>query len=280
MTKKVFFSIPLAGRRDDQGWKTTCSMLANTLNSIYRQTDLNFEIIISGHERPDISQLNDQRIIFIESTFKKPTDPSEYMRDKYRKKVSNILQVKERGGGYTIIFDADDLASKNLVKYIRGEDAPYGYIFQKGYVLDYSSGLIASIPGAWKSNFDKVCGSCAALYLTPADIGSNTRDMRESYYGRLRGHSKWEETAAFAGRPLHSVPFPAVIYVLNTSQNSSSVGRPGREQAITARIRKHRVTVTSDMIDEFSLASVLPQEPHQRQSLLKKLLGGWLGEAR
>jgi hypothetical protein len=202
------------------------------------------------------------------------------MRDKYRKKISNVLQIKERGGGYIIIFDADDLASKNVVKYIREKNAPYGYIFQKGYVLDYSSGLIADIPGAWKSNFDKVCGSCAALYLTPADIGSNTRDMRESYYGRFRGHSKWEETAALAGRPLHSVPFPAVIYVLNTSQNSSEVGRPGRAQVIAAKIRKHRVTVTPDMIDEFSLAPVLLQEPHQHQSFLKKLLGGWLDAAR
>jgi hypothetical protein len=277
--KKVFFSIPLMGRRNEQGWKVACSTLANTLNSIRRQTDPEFEVVITGHERPDIDEMDDRRITFIEAGFQKPTDPSRYSQDKYKKRATNILHIKKQGAGYVMMLDADDLVSRNLVRYIREQDAPYGYTLRKGYALDYSSGVIAPVPGAWPCSFNKLCGSCTVLYLTPGDIGSSLQDMHESFYGRFRPpHSKWEETAMLAERPLHPVSFPAVVYVLNTSLNTSWIltKKKDKEQTSTAKISKHRLLVSPDMIDEFSLAPVLVQAPRQRWPFLKNLHNWYL----
>ena len=51
--RNVFFSIPLAGKRDEAGWGISCRLLGHTLASVLNQTDPTFEIVMSG--RPCLS---------------------------------------------------------------------------------------------------------------------------------------------------------------------------------------------------------------------------------
>jgi hypothetical protein len=276
--KRVFFTIPLAGKRDEAGWDVTSLMLKNTLRSILRQTDPDFLVVITGHERPSIKEIDDPRVIFLHSEFAKPDNPSEYMRDKSRKKNNNFLYVSNQGGGYVILFDADDLASRHLVRYIREQNDPNGYIFKHGYALDYSTGMIAPIPGVWKDPFNHICGSCAAFYVTQEEIGSTHKEIHCSYLGNFKRHGKWEETAIRLGRPLRPVPFPAAVYVLNTSQNTSVISTVDKDRQldVSRRISRHRVPITRLMIDDFSLAKVLPAKAETKKLLLRKVIKRWV----
>lgn len=278
-TDQVFFSIPLAGWKDERSWAVLSATLQSTLTSLLRQKDPGFEIVITGHERPDVEALRDPRVTFIEASFPKPADRSEHTPDRYRKRASNALHIREKGGGYVVLFDGDDLASSRLVKYIRKRAAPHGYTVRKGYALDHASGAIAPVPGAWKRRFNRLCGSCIVLRLAPEDIGTSLEDMAASYYGRFRPpHGSWEALAVEAGRPLQPIPFPAVIYVLNTSLNTSWMltRNPAKRESASARILSHRIELTPALMEEFALARVLPPDLHPPPPPLAQRLGSWL----
>jgi len=257
--RHVFFSIPLAAKRDEAGWEIACRLLSHTLGSILGQTDPEFEVVIMGHEQPSIAELDDPRVTFLRAPFASPRDPSEYMRDKARKKRHNARHIRARGGGYILFMDADDLVSRHLVKHISATGHPHGYIFKRGYVLDYQSGAIAPLPGPRMAGFDQFCGSCAAIHFSPADIGATDTDHGSSFYGQFRNHREWEDAAARAGRPLQPVPFPAAIYVLNTSQNLSAAGQNGRQRLRRriANLHHWQIRLTPEIVTDFSLAPVL-----------------------
>ena len=142
--------------------------------------------------------------------------------------------------------------------YMREKDDPNGYIFKQGYLLDYSAGLIAPVPGALPKTFDKYCGSCAAIHFAENEIGDSEPEYKLSYYVRFKNHVNWEQVAASEGRPLQSVPFPAAVYVRNTSQSISSALRSEHKlRVILEGIKENEITITSEIVEDFSLAHVL-----------------------
>jgi hypothetical protein len=255
---KVFFSLSLAGKDNQVVWEKRCSSLGHTLRSILNQTDSRFRIIIVGHEYPEIAEMNDRRIKFISCSFDKPKDRAGSFLDKRRKRIISGRYIARKGGGYVVWMDADDLVSKNLVRYMRRKTDPNGYIFQNGYLLDFPSMIIAPIPGAWKKTFDQCCGSCAAIYFSREDIGESYSEAIASYYGRFVQHAKWQQVADNEGRPLHPVPFPAVIYVLNTAHNLSAMPTTGREyiQKINQEIIDNSIPLSPKIAKEFSIFPV------------------------
>lgn len=252
MTGNVFFSIPFAGRSDAAGWTIACRLLGNTLASILNQTDPEFEVVITGHERPPIEALNDPRVVFLEAAFGKPVDRDGRRKDKILKRNNNASYISSRGGGVIVYFDADDHASRNLVKYIRDRDDPNGYLFERGYVIDARSLTIGLF-----ENFHQRCGSCGAIRFTSAEIDDGLAEKPGSYYKKFKRHGAWPEAAAREGRPLHAVPFPAAVYVLNTSQNMSS----WRGEGVLARrleaVRKRRIPLDRGLLEEFSLGAIV-----------------------
>jgi hypothetical protein len=279
VVRPVFFSIPLAAKRDEAGWEIACRLLRHTLGSILGQTDPEFEIVITGHDRPPIEELDDTRVSFLHAPFAPPRDQSAFLADKGRKRRHNARHIRARGGGYIVFMDADDLVSRHLVKYIRAFGHPHGYIFKRGYVLDYQSGAIGPIPGARQGAFDQYCGSCAAIHFSPQEIGVTDAVQRLSLYGQFRNHTKWEEIAARIGRPLHPVPFPVAIYVLNTSQNISAAGRRSkRTKRWIVEPHRRQTCLTPEMVTEFALAPVLASASRAARvrATVRGLIPAWL----
>lgn len=250
----VFFSIPLAPKTNEEAWAGISSKVSDTLCSVLAQTDPNIEVVISGHEKPDIPEMLDARVTFIECTFPKPQAHEETMRDKSRKKKSNIREIKARGGGYVMMLDADDLVHKGLAEHFREAGAPHGYIIEQGYMEDTATGVLAPLPGARPGPFHRYCGSCAAFFLTPEDIGLTEDEHKASYYGRFNAHGKWQETAAIAGRPLQPIPFPAAVYRFNVPGQHSNIARETEEISnIIGGIYKHALPdSTSEMLNFLS----------------------------
>lgn len=215
------FGLSLASRAASQKWDHTEHLLARTLRSVLNQSDPRFRVVICGHERPDIKELDDPRVIFITADIKPPANSSQFRRDKMWKRRLIGAALRNMGGGYFFPLDADDLVHTNLVAHVLSDDNRRGYNINHGYVEDFLNSKLAPVPGAWSVPFDRVCGSSAVLYFEPEDLPLDGRNDESLYFNLFQSHAYWPVVAEESGKPLATVPFPAAVYVVNHSQNLS-----------------------------------------------------------
>lgn len=237
------FAISLAAQCATADWGRAEELLSHTLQSVLQQSDPRFDVVVCGHEKPDIPELEDPRVTFLVSDAAPPTDPSRYRRDKMRKRRIIGGRLRELGGGYFFPLDADDLVSRELVAYVLRDDNRRGYLIDRGYALDFLNGRAAPIPGAWSTSFDRVCGSSAAIYFDEEDLPRSGKqaDSAVRYFDLFDSHAYWPIVAEELGRPFDRVPFPAAVYVVNHSQNLSfKLQRTAeRQQNIIRSIEDH-----------------------------------------
>jgi len=215
MRKKVFFSVPLAPRIDEEQFASISLLLSSTLRSLQHQTDDDFEVIICGHDKPDIPELADNRVTWMTAKFDRQSDRRAAPKDKQLKRRHTIKEACRRGGGYIMLMDADDLARADLVHTIREINDPFGYLLNNGYAMDRQSMQMAPITAVFNSRFWEMCGSCAAIYLTQEDVDSG-------YAFQFRKHREWYQQTVEANRPLRLIGAPLMAYVLNTVSNESN----------------------------------------------------------
>jgi len=253
--KQVFFSIPLASKMPSgQNWRLLEALLSRTLRSVLNQDDANFVALVCSHDRPDIPEMDEGRVVFLQSTVDRITEIKDGPADKGRKRKQMYTEIAKRGGGYVVMLDGDDLVSSRLVSYMRRVDSPYGYTFRTGFALDHESGACAPIPGAWSKPFTQVCGSSAAIFMNPEDAKSI--NGAPPYMHLFRQHSLWEQVAMEAGRPLVRVPFPPVMYRVNTPTSlhaQISEERANRVDEIAGLVREHRLHFDDTAKREFAL---------------------------
>ncbi len=204
-----FFAIPLAPARDRRQWETVSRLLSHTLRSVLGQTDQDLRVVIAGHERPEIEELQDLRVTFLSSPEPKL---ERTMQDRERKRWIAMQHIRSRGGGYVMMLDADDLVHRGLVEFIRRDRHPHGYLVERGFMENVATGALSPLPGPRGRPLHQVCGSCAVLHLTPDDIGDGPGSG--SFFDNFHEHRRWKQTAARLGRPLATIPFPSVVYRL------------------------------------------------------------------
>lgn len=217
-----YFLIPLRGRQTATSWPQVCELLRGTLQSMLNQTDPDFQIIIAGHEPPDLGDIVDPRVSFFSVDIPQPATREQQMADKGFKVRALAAAVRERGGGYVMYVDADDLVSERVVAFVRGDDNRIGYLAEQGYLLNGKTGTFKVL-----SNFNMLCGSCAIFHLAPEDLPRSADDPVRYVMDDYAGHKTLKATAAAKGRPLEPLPFPAVIYRTGHGENWS-LHRGGR----------------------------------------------------
>jgi hypothetical protein len=220
-TTPLVFGISLASRQVSSDWTRTSDLLGHTLRSLLAQSDSRFEVMVCGHEQPEIEEMNDSRVRFIVSDAKPPTDPRRYRTDKMRKRRLIGAALRELGGGYFFPLDADDLVHRDFVKHVRETDNKRGYAIMSGYALDYSGRKLAPIPGVWASDYNRVCGSSALIYFHEDELPLDGENEEDLYFNLFQSHAYWPVMAEEFGRRLDPLPFAAGVYVLNHSQNLS-----------------------------------------------------------
>jgi Putative rhamnosyl transferase len=254
------FAIPFAARCVTLDWDRACTLLAGTLRSVLNQSDSDFYVGVCYHDIPDLPVDIRDRVNLVAADFPPPTERSKYLGDKRRKleKLARILS--EMGGGYYFGLDCDDLVSCDLVAYAREEADTHGYLIETGYAFDAKADTLAPIPGppgTWQSRpLDQVCGSCAILNLSCSELpGGELFRRNEGLFARVKQHGRYGVEAAAIGRPLKPVPFPALVYVLNTGNNVSySVGRdPAFQARIHSDIARNAVPVSRELAQRFGL---------------------------
>jgi tetratricopeptide (TPR) repeat protein len=260
---EVVFGISLAARSVVEDWTRTCLLLSHTLRSVLAQTDPRVRVLLCGHDRPALAELDDPRVEFLVSDQEPARSPKDFRRDKMRKRALVAMRLRELGGGYLLPLDADDLVSNRLVAHVLSDDNRRGYLITQGYVLDWNNRRLACIPGAWDAPYDRVCGSSAVLYFETSDLPAPGEPTdATSYFDLFREHAYWPITAEEFGRPLARIPFPAGIYVLNHGQNLSfQMQRTSiRQRNIAASIEKHQQPISTAIIHEFNLPTELGNE--------------------
>lgn len=254
------FAIPFGARCVTLDWDRACASLACALRSVLNQSDSDFYVGLCCHDIPVLPVDIRDRINLVEADFPPPAERSKYGGDKRRKKEKLARILSEMGGGYYFALDCDDLVDRDLVAYAREEGDTNGYLIEAGYVLDANAGTLAAIPGGpgtWQARpLHQVCGSCAILNLSCSELpGGELFRRSEGLFLRMNQHRRYGVDAAAIGRPLKPIPFPAVVYVLNTGNNVSyDLGRdPARQAQIHSDIAGNALPVSSELAERFGL---------------------------
>lgn len=206
---KVSFLIPLQAKSNDEQWSVVSGLLGVTIRSILRQTDPRFRILICGQDRPDMADLDDPRITFIQISAPRPgAETKEKRRDKSAKKNILLRAAQENADGYVMLLDANDLVHHGLVDYVITTGNPNGYLVETGFLEDMATGTMALSSTLLKKPFHQYCGSCSVL---PSPRTADDMDFL------LRPHAAWAEESLLLGRPLQTIPFPAVVYRVNSA---------------------------------------------------------------
>jgi hypothetical protein len=255
----LFFNIPLAGYRNDSQWNQTCKRLRSTLRSILNSDNPDFNVVLCGHEKPELEEMLDPRIHFLVSRLEKPVNSSEFSRDKAKKRRQAMRWIRNKGSGDIFMMDADDHIHRSLVGYVRETNHPFGHVIRKGYAFDMARGNFAPVPGAWKSDFNRVCGSSHILRFKENDFEAD--GFFENVYG---AHGNIETKSAAFGQPLNTIDWAAVVYVLGTNHTiSATFGRtPDRQSQLRTSVEKHAVALTPELIKDFGLQPLIEEATH------------------
>jgi hypothetical protein len=218
----VIFGISLRAAAVSRKWDDVQDRLQRSIRSLAAQTDRNFHVVVCGHDEPDLSEFGDI-VSWLPVAWPVPGGPKEFSNDKMKKRRWILLNLRPlvQGGVYFFTLDADDLIVDKLVDYIRSDDNRVGYYIDKGYVLDVESKSLAKLDATTRP-FHKTCGSCAAFWLTPADMPQRMGD-KDNFFAQLYVHTDYPETCASLGRIIRPVPFYAALYLLNHGNNNTQI---------------------------------------------------------
>ena len=252
------FAMPVPAKKTDEQWHHLNEMLGKTVSSILNQSRNDFRVYVAGHDFPEIlSSFNDSRIEFISVDYKRISDPAQGRKDKNRKRWAIAARFREAGGGYFMYMDSDDYVHRDLVQYVHEDNNRVGYFIREGYALDYKGKRVAPIPGAWKKNFNEVCGSSGMIYFGPEDLPRSPYSrfsLRTEAYFKVRNHKVFE-TIEWRGGRTAPVPFPAGIYNVNNELNLSNilVRTEERQRELANAIAKLEITDPGDILQEFGI---------------------------
>ena len=162
-------------------------------------------------------------------------------------------RVREYGGGYTMIVDADDLISNRIAAYVKQHPGENGFGAEYGYVYNVGDSYVKRMYA-----LDRVCGSCTIIRYDPQELpaalpdGPRDESSVESMIIR-RPHSTLQRYMASIGRPVRRIPFPTTVYIRNTGDNHSMLngGDLGWKRKIELMLRRPKPL--SAIREEFGL---------------------------
>ena len=219
----IYFGIPLRSEATSNDWERVTEYFNRTLWSVYNQTDPDFKIIVACHDIPTLHHNFDERVEFIQVDAPIPRTKSEMMLDKGHKVHTIGIRIRELGGGFTMIVDADDIQSNRIAEYVNRHNNANGFLSHNGYYYCVGNNFVKKghkFPNG-SSTIVKYC----------------VDDLPEKYYDKMvasentnmhiirKKHGDIPKICAELGRPLERLPFIASIYVRETGDNHSLMNK-------------------------------------------------------
>lgn len=269
----ICFCIALRNKKSTKNWENVIYDFNNTLESIFNQTNDEFEVFVGCNEIPKLFKKYDERLHFVITDTPLPKTWQEGCRDRSWKLLAcayevrkNLSRLQVYGGG-TFVFpvDADDYVNCNIAQYCvdhpnsNGFKSKYSYKWFKGnnymYITKYFGGTM-NIMKLFEDDLPEKLGN-------PLDAF----DAEKARELTLRYPIRWydidvEKKFADIGRPLEYLPFKSTIYVLGTGENISNYDPNNikiSEDGIHLGILLYRINpfnkkrITKKLIKEFKL---------------------------
>lgn len=213
----IYFGIPLKSKPSSNDWDIVTKLFNRALKSLYNQTNPNFKIIIACHEIPDLTMRYDERVEFIQVNTQYPINLRDQMIDKGYKVHAIAKKVREYGGGYLMLCDADDLYSCRLSEFVESNSGCSGWVIKTGYEYLYELDVLKL---SLKHPPQPI------VYYRPEDLpkdmdgADSDSNINQAYIVR-KGHGNIERTCLSLGRKLNKLPFRAHVYVKYSGENHS-----------------------------------------------------------
>ena len=217
---EIAFAISLKSKTVSRNWVGVQDNLAKTLKSIFGNTDQNFRILVAGHEKPDLEELQRKCVTWLSVDFAPPVDSGRFSSDKREKRRVIGAYLREKGYcGYFMPLDADDWIHYRFIEFIRLHPISDAYILNKGVMVN------VSLKEAWlRSRFYRGCGSSAVFYFSKDDfpLSSKKEDVQGTPFAVVdQDHKKVAEHMEKIHRGHRMIDFPLVTWVLGHGDNNS-----------------------------------------------------------
>ncbi|MDA3798505.1 MAG: glycosyltransferase family A protein [Kiritimatiellae bacterium] len=157
--------VPLKAKSVSRSWKVTCRSLKATISSLQNQSDVDFVVVVAGHDKPNFfNSINDDRIIFKDVDFHEPTQkkgiysPQVLINDKNLKIIAGMKGLAKYQPEYVFQLDSDDLIHSDFVAVLRQHE-PFDFMTLDGgyFLYKYCNRYITT------SNINQYCGSTVII---------------------------------------------------------------------------------------------------------------------
>lgn len=222
----VIFMISLVDRARAKDWGNVCNNLYRTIASLQLQSDPNWIVIICGGDCPD-SLITSDRVIFLphdRSRFPevREIEPGTGDKGAKREQIIAFIEASFSIDGYAFAMDGDDLLHKDIVKFMRSQRHPSGYIIERGLKVDLQTGGIVELGprgllGTRRTPMWSTCGTGTGLYFDlRSQRGLGTRLIRVAL---LENHRRSPILATISGHGPKTIPFHGGVYLVNNGGN-------------------------------------------------------------
>ena len=205
----VTFAIPLAPTSRCDYWDYAMENLKVTLNSINKQTNRSFNVILA--KTKDEGALPafcyETGIVVVEVE-----DSGEWSADKDNKTLAMLKVHYEFKNKYFLRTDWDDIYNINLVDWVANNENSNGFMITKGYFYKPIERVVKQL-----DNFNMQCGSCHLVNYSEDELLNGVKHPKKFTFH----HQHIHEYRHAIGRPLSSVPFRAALYAV-TGKNIST----------------------------------------------------------
>ena len=225
----IYFGITLRSRAASKNWEMVQRVFNRTLASVWRQTCPEFKVLVACHERPLLWAAYDERLEFLQADTPAPRDHQEMMLDKGWKLSLIAQRVRQLGGGYVMMVDADDLISNRVAAYAAEHPAENGFLSRNGYVYTEGAGYAQQIREP-----HRICGSCSIVYYRVEDLPDHMPEnlwddtLKDRWIIR-KSHRIIPESMKQAGRELAVLPFHHLCAEHRGQPLDAGWQRPGME---------------------------------------------------
>jgi hypothetical protein len=212
----LVFIIPLKSAKVSQSWDKVSQLLDRTLQSIYRQTSTDFQVVIVCHDRPNLAHpYPNLEYVEVDLPIPNVQDVLEKMTDQARKFWIGLHYARKFDSSHTMFVDADDCLHCELVSFVNKHPEQNGWFLSKGYeYIDGSPRIKLRQKG-----FEQYCGTSN---IVRTDILNDY--IAETQLADIQDHSFLQHTTLpyklkERGIELQPLPFPGVVYITNNSEN-------------------------------------------------------------
>ena len=244
------FGIPLRSKEASHDWAMVTTCFNHTLWSVYNQTDPNFRVIVACHDVPKLKRDYDERVEFISVDTPIPRTPSEMMVDKGYKIHEIAMRLREYGGGFAMMVDADDIQSNRIVEYVNSHQEANGFVAHSGYFYHIGDSYV-------KKGLRFPNGSSTIVKYNIKDLPFKHYDpprpsCDENPHLIRKRHGSIPDICRKMGRPLESLPFEVSIYVRDTGDNHSLMERGYSKFRLVEQALRPKIPI-SRIREEFSI---------------------------